>query len=64
MAELERSCCVRGYHVYMSIWHAVIGETLDCTRETTNERDRYAVAVVKSGSVTGHLPVSKCALSF
>ena len=27
-----------------------------CEREPTNERDRYAVAVIKSGVVIGHLP--------
>jgi len=29
---------------------------LICQRETTNSSDRYAVAVVKSGQVIGHLP--------
>ena len=29
VAELERRCCVQGYHAYMSIRQAVTGETLD-----------------------------------
>ena len=54
-AELERSCCVRGYHVYQAIWHAALGETLACMREPTNASDRYAVAVLRAGTI-GHLP--------
>lgn len=55
-STLERNCCVRGYHVYHSIWDATVGEELLCEREPTNERDRYAVAVIKDGVVIGHLP--------
>ena len=54
--EYEVSCCVRGYHVYQSIWAAAVGEVLMCEREPTNEKDRYAVAVVKEETVVGHLP--------
>ena len=53
---MERECCVRGYHVYIDVWDAAIGEELDCQREPSNANDRYAVAVVKSGVVVGHLP--------
>ena len=56
MEEAEFPCCVRGYHVYMSIWAATVGEELDCVREPTNPSDRYAVAVVKNGTIIGHLP--------
>ena len=28
--ENEMVCCVRGYHIYMSIWAAAIGEVLVC----------------------------------
>ena len=42
--------------VYGDIWEAVIGEELDCQRDPSNAIDRYAVAVVKSGTVVGHLP--------
>ena len=52
----EKNSCVRGYHIYISIWDAVIGEELPCERETGNERDRYAVAVIKAGATIGHLP--------
>ena len=39
-AELERDCCVRGYHIYQAVWHAALGETLARERELTT--DRYA----------------------
>ena len=52
----EKDCCVRGYHIYQRVWDAAIGENLICRREPTNERDRYAVAVTKDGTVIGHLP--------
>ena len=56
MEERDIPCCVRGYHVYQAIWTAAIGEELVCVREPTNAVDRYAVAVVRSGTVIGHLP--------
>ena len=56
MAETEVRSCVRGYHVYKDIWTTAIGETLICSREPSNTSDRYAVAVIKSGTVIGHLP--------
>ena len=56
LAETEVRSCVRGYHVYKDVWAASIGETLVCSREPTNNSDRYAVAVTKNGTVIGHLP--------
>ena len=53
---LERSCCIRGYHVYKEVWEASVGETLTYEREPGNAADRYAVAVKKDGSIVGHLP--------
>lgn len=47
---------VRGYHVYQDTWQAVLGEILQCRRETNNRRDPFAVAVMKNGTVVGHLP--------
>lgn len=39
------------------IWTPVVGEGLDCIRESANITDRYAVAVVKDdGTTVGHLP--------
>ena len=56
MEELERVCCIRGYHVYKEIWEAATGEVLICERELHNSRDRYAVAVKRMGTIIGHLP--------
>ena len=56
MAEREVDSCVRGYHVYESIWVASLGEQIVCIREPLNSRDRSAVALNKNGVVIGHLP--------
>ena len=41
---------------YKAIWDAALGEQLRCQREPTNPHDAYAVAVLKSGVVVGHVP--------
>ena len=56
MDRFSKESCNRGHHVYKSVWHPTIGEELDCRREVTNPSDRYAVAVVKDGTIVGHLP--------
>ena len=56
MEENEVACCVRGYHVYKTVWAAAVGEVLICRREPTNSADRYAVAVLKEETIIGHLP--------
>lgn len=61
--EFKVACCIRGYHVYNQIWTATMGEVLACEREPTNEQDRYAVAVLKSGTIVGHLPKGVFSLS-
>ena len=38
------------------IWTAAVGEVLMCAREPTNDKDRYAVAVMKDGTIVEHLP--------
>ena len=47
---------VRGYHVYSDSWSPVIGEVLVCEREPGNDEDMYAVAVLQSTRIVGHLP--------
>ena len=47
---------VRGYHTYKDIWAAVLGEELLCQRETGNRVDTFAVAVIRDGTVVGHVP--------
>ena len=47
---------VRGYHVYRDVWHATMAEQLPCQREIGNVADPFAVAIVKSGAICGHVP--------
>lgn len=62
MDEWEIPSCIRGYHVYKSVWAAVVAEVLLCSRELTNSADRCAVAVLKNEVVIGHIPrkISPC----
>ena len=50
------SSCIRGYHIYQSVWVPAIGELLECNREIRNAMDRYAVSVTKNNEIVGHLP--------
>ena len=54
--SMEIVSCIRGYHVYQTIWQAALGETFHCVQETSDSKVRYAVSVVKDGQVIGHLP--------
>jgi hypothetical protein len=42
-AEFDYDSCVRGYHVYQSIWIAIPGQMFSCEIEEGNTKDRYAV---------------------
>ena len=33
----------RGYHVYVAVWEAVVGQILPCKREGGNIHDPYAI---------------------
>ena len=57
-AEFETDSSVHGSHVYQDNWTPVIREQLNCEREEENPRDRYAVAIRKSGDTVGHVPHS------
>ena len=41
--------------MYQSVWLAVVGEQLACAREPTNTSNVHAMAVLKSGTIIGHL---------
>ena len=47
---------LRQYHVYKDIWATVYGEELPCETEAGNRVDAFAVAVMKDGTVVGHIP--------
>ena len=46
---------IHGYHVYKDVWNSNIGEMLPCTIERSNRYDPNAIAVMKGGTVVGHL---------
>ena len=47
---------IRGYHEYIDIWTATVGDMLILKREPDNAKDVHAVAVLKDGQVVGHIP--------
>ena len=51
----------RGYHAYINMCEALHSECLKCVKESTNEVDKHAVAVVRRNSlikevVVGYVP--------
>ena len=36
IVSTEMSCVIRGYHVYKTVWTAILGEELECRREVNN----------------------------
>jgi len=47
---------VRGYHVNKDIWDATLGEQQCCRKEPRNNQDPFAVVVVRSQVIVGHVP--------
>ena len=56
MESVQKESCIRGYHIYQELWAAAIGEDLACQWERRNAADPHAVAVIKDGTIVGHLP--------
>ena len=52
----QKASVVKGHHVYKEMWTPHLGQVLQVRPEEDNEHDEYAVAVVKNGSVVGHVP--------
>lgn len=48
--------CIRGYHIYRTIWTSQIGEVLTCEIEPNNPHDKFAVSVKKGADIVGHVP--------
>ena len=53
--EYEILCQIMEYHEHKSIWIPFIGKKLTCRMEPKKTFEKYAVAVIKNGSVIGHL---------
>ena len=45
--QYEKASVVRGHHIYKSLWTPEVNEILLLWRETGNEHDEYAVAVLQ-----------------
>ena len=59
MSYLLVVTALRGYHVYMVMWEARVGDKLIALHENDNDKDRHAMAVYYDedpGVVVGHLP--------
>ena len=55
MKELGVASIVRGYHIYKEIWTPFLMEHLECKWEEGNDKDRYAIAVLRQDTVVGHI---------
>ena len=53
---VEMGSFVRGYHSYMDVWEPQVGEVLALERELQNVAYQFAVSVVRSGRIVGHVP--------
>lgn len=40
--------CIRGHHVLSNFWTPTVGEWLSCEKEISNDKWRYAVAVLET----------------
>ena len=47
---------IRGHHIYEDIFMPTIGKTLQSRRETDNDYDSYAVAIIENDTIVGHVP--------
>ena len=43
--ETKAQSCIRGYHIYKTVWTPHIGETMPCSQELTNSHDPFEVKV-------------------
>ena len=48
--------CIRGYHTYITVWVATVGEQLQCAQKRRNAKDLFAVAVLNRSDIVGHIP--------
>ena len=55
MEEYEMLSCVRGYHIYYSIWDSCVGEMLHCESDRHNLHDWFAISIKRDDIIVGHL---------
>ena len=56
MSSFSIESMVRGHHIYKDMWCPHIGEELTCQQERHNYHDPFAVSVLKSSVIVGHVP--------
>ena len=56
MDSLRWNSVIRGHHIYKDIWTPFVGEILCVEQEMHNSEDRFAVAIVKTETIVGHVP--------
>ena len=54
--KFQLTSCIRGFHVYENAWTPTHHEIIYCSHVEGHVHDPYAVKVIKSGIVVGHLP--------
>ena len=56
METTRKSSVIRGHHIYKEVWEPIHGQILQCTRERSNRFDPFAVSIVNSEEIVGHMP--------
>ena len=54
--ELAVDSCIQRHHIFKNIWTPTMGEQLPCRGEIGNNKDRYAVAILRDRTTVGHVP--------
>uniref|UniRef100_A0A1X7U355 HIRAN domain-containing protein n=1 Tax=Amphimedon queenslandica TaxID=400682 RepID=A0A1X7U355_AMPQE len=52
----QKESVITGHHVYKTVWTPIISEELHTEVEDDNGHNKYAVAVMKSNGIVGHMP--------
>jgi len=56
MDSLQVDSDMLGHHVYKNVWTPYVGKVLLVEHEDDNPEDCFAVAILKSGGIVGHVP--------
>ena len=56
MRRFKKDSIIIGHHIYKAIWITLINATLSVETEEGNQYDKYAVSVVKTDEIVGHVP--------
>ena len=56
METMWFSSVIRGHHKHKEVWEPIHSQILQCTRETSNRFDPFAVSIVSNGEIVGHMP--------